>query len=191
MTDERALQLAELLELVRSRAMRIAANRELREPILAVLDEQGETLLFALGVPGVHPSEQAKALIYSTRGVVAAIAFEAWEVELPGTPELHAAHAAGLPLELPHELPPPSEHPDRLDVLMLIGQVRGRPIVERSWQIEDVGGLRVFRVRDRGGVEPQPGRFNPLFVSVGEIRQIVRRVASAARLTDQVRSRTS
>lgn len=183
------------MERARAEAMRRGRYDDLGPPILALAGPTGEQLL-GLSVPGIHPSEQAKVILVASQATHAACCLESWQVAVPPPPEIAAQMEAGVPLadvELP-PMPRASQHPDRIETLTLIGQVYGQTAVMRSWLIgrpRKRGAARIFTPRDLDGMTLLPSRFNPLFPTDDEGRDLAIRLLAQMQLAEELRERRS
>lgn len=180
------LALETLMDRVHHAALLVAGREELRAPVLIYVLPDHQIKSFRLEVPGVHPSDVAKIVLATEEATMAALCMESWKVAIEATPEMRAEVDAG---RTPHLGVPPSRHPDRYDALVLIGEVRGQPQVQRHWRIRTEPG-RAERTFEE---EPTPegaawsGRFTPLFVSPREAQDLAATYLLRAYLHDQTR----
>lgn len=157
---------------------------DLRTPVLICVDGRGhKTLVVINTTAGVHPADAARVTIWKLRAERAAICSEGWAVDVE-----HTAEGARPPRPDPR----PSEHPDRYEVLSVVGQTRGSAI--RMWQyriVRELGRPRRFEARSLEGGVVAAGRFNPLFLSDAQIGELVRRNTALARMRSDLQSRRS
>lgn len=188
-TDDRDDRLDALADEAARKAMELAAEGELLTPVLLVEDDARQVHRYLLQGPS-HPSEAMKVLLYTHRALRAAICFEGWGIEVAppeGQAEAwkrQAMRGGGIP-----GLPRVSEHPDRYDQLVLIGQVEARPAgyaIYRSWRIE-AGPPRTFTPLDQDGGMQAPSNFWPMFATPEVVRQLIRFDAALQALRDRAR----
>lgn len=178
------VELDDLMRLAYTIGYGRAREQELRAPVLVFGTPDGTISSFNLLGARPHPSDVARVLLAGGRAERAALCFESWEVDVPTTPEIVAQIAAG---HSPLGDVSPSEHPDRFDALVVIGERRGRPQLYHSWRLlVPLLGLRHLAPL-RHEYESLPSRFNPLLVDQGEVRQLIRDHAELARLRATVR----
>lgn len=180
-----------LMALVFAATSAAARQEELRVPVLACLTEGGVVQVYQIAVVSTTVANVAHLILHDTRATHAVLGFEAWEVQREMTPEMRAAHAAGRPIREPGDRLPPSEDPGRYDVLMLLGEIKGRPPVGRRFRLDPLpeGGRALVPTPVSETAELGDARMNPLFRSPEEIRRLVRKEAELARWRDRVRSR--
>lgn len=166
----------------------IARTEELRAPALVCLTEDGLLQSHRLVTRGVPIGPMCHVVLHAVRATHAAVCCESWQVELPMTDEMRADHAAGRPVRTPADVPRPSQHPNRSDVLVLIGEARGRAQVLHRWQlVPGPDGVReLLPIADQ---LVAPSNLNPLFRSHDEIKGLIRAYAELQRLADQARTR--
>lgn len=171
----------------------VAILEELRVPTLVATNDEpdADVLIFQLVSDGtVSISDMARVLIHASGADRVAICFEGWAYNGELTPENEANLRRG---RLPVGTIRPSQHPDRYDVLTLIGQIRDRPLVHRSWRIDpdpaESGRRRLTREQWSPDAMLPPSAFSPLFIGADRVRELVRKHAALARLRDTTRAR--
>jgi hypothetical protein len=187
MTDRSDPILDELMEAVSEATLATAQEGELRIPLMACRVRQGRILTFPLGPSQVHPAEIAQVLLYLAEATHVAIGLESWGYELPVTPESAAAFRQGV---LPPDHVRPSQHPDRFDLLLVIGEARGAPQRGRSWRImtDPTTGARTFAPpQEIEAGTAMPARFTPLFADEAHILDLIRHHAAVEHLLDLAR----
>lgn len=190
--------LREIADLVVDDAMRKARYRELQGPLLALIDHDGHLQRYQIRTPGVHPSEVMKTLVFLHLARHAALVFEGWGVtevvprDGPNYAENERRTRRG---QRPVGMPPPSQHPNRVETLTLVAQSRGGTqddSVLRSWEVKP-GPERTFIERpewSQGG-EMAPSNFWPMFELPAIVDAIIAKSIHLIRLRDQVRGRRS
>lgn len=175
------ITLEDLMKTVHGAALDIASTGELRAPLLIFARPNGIVCGLTLNVPEMHPADAAKIALASQDATMAALCMESWKVEIKTTPEMQAELDAG-------RFPPlgiqPRHHPDRYDALVLIGEVRGKPQVQRHWRIHP-GPPRTFEEQDVATAELQQSRFTPLFISEREATELAYEYTERHRLAVQ------
>lgn len=192
-------QLDMLMALAFAAASAVVRTRELRVPMLACVgEEEAEVQVYQIvcseAADAPSPHEMAHVALFAARATHAAYCFEAWESHAAVTDEMRADFEAGRQVRVPGGTPRPREAPDRRDVLMLIGEVKGHPQVVRRWLIDPgPDGTRLLVPVDRDGPDGSyknvRAATNPLFREAAEIRDLVRRHASLQHWRDQARAR--
>lgn len=193
-------QLDTLMALAYAAGAAVARTEELRTPVLVCLTEddalQSYHLITDTSPTSPTATEMAHVALVAARATHAAYCFEGWEAgERALTPEMIADHEAGRPMREPPGTLRPSEDPTRRDVLMLIGEIKGRPQVVRRWWIDPgPDGTRVFVARpdlapDGTGAQLARSKVTPLFRDRSEVRALIRRHATLQRWRDQAAAR--
>lgn len=178
-----------LMEMACASGYATAREQELLAPTLVVCGDGSELGIFELISNEAPIADMARVLIWATDATRAAICFEGWAYEVPETPEGLEALRRGT---LPRNHIRPQDHPDRYDVLYVLGQAKGQEEVLRSWRIatDPQTKLRTFRPHEwMNESELGPSNFNPLFVESDKVRALIRKHAELARLRDRARTR--
>lgn len=181
------ITLEDLMETVHGAALDIASTGELRSPLLIYARPGGVVCGLALTVPGVHPADIARIALASEGATMAALCMESWKVEVETTPEMKSELDAG---RIPNPGFQPRHHPDRYDALVLIGEVRGKPQVQRHWRIHP-GPPRTFEKQEIGSGDWMRGRFTPLFISEREAAELAYGQMERHRLSAQAEQDTN
>jgi hypothetical protein len=190
--------LREIADLVIADAMQKGRYRELKGPLLALIDHDGHLQRFQITTPGVHPSEVMKTLVFLHLARHAAIIFEGWgvsEVVIADDGNRDENMRRALRGQRPIGMLPPSQHPNRVETLTLVAQSRGGTqddSILRSWEIAN-GTERTFVDRpewSQGGTMA-PSNFWPMFELPSIVEAIIARSIHLVRLREQVRGRRS
>jgi hypothetical protein len=190
--------LREIADLVTGDAMRQGRYREIKGPLLALIDHTGRLQRYQITMPGVHPSEVMKALVFLHLARHAALVFEGWGVseEIPKSDPNRAENERRARRgQRPVGMLPPSKHPNRVETLTLVAQSLGGTqddSIFRSWEIAN-GTERTFTERpewSRGGTMA-PSNFWPMFELPATVERMLAQSIHLARLRDQVKGRRS
>lgn len=165
------ITLESLMERVHQAALDIARHEELNSPMLLYLRPDGNVGACLLNVPDIHPSDVAKVILAVEEATMAALAMESWKVKVEATEEMRAEFEAG---RVPRLEVQPRDHPERYDALVVIGEIKGQPQVQRHWRITTTPGRAERQFTEEAVPEgsPQRSRFTPLFVSPEDARDL-------------------
>jgi hypothetical protein len=181
------------------KGMEMASQAELRGPLLVLQAWDGEVHRYHITMPNVPPYEAMKVILDVHRALHAAICLEGWAVLVeppPPGPERDAFEARARTGRRPPGMPQPKDHPDRRDVLVLMGQSRGTPDtgdmhVTRQWFITN-GRPRTFAEDSEFALGDQaPSNFWPMYGTPRELHAIAHRYAELGRLASDLAGRRS
>jgi hypothetical protein len=189
-------RLQALADEVLQAGMTLASQAELRGPLLIYQTLTGEIERIHITMPEAHPADVMKVLLYASGAIHAAVCMEGWGVKVaPPTDETERSEfiARARSGRRPPGMPQPRHHPERRDVLMLLGQTRGAPDRDRlyrQWTIEGSNPRRLTEDTMEHG-ELAPSTFWPMFVGRDAFAELVLHHASLAELREQVAGRRS
>lgn len=175
---------------------------DLTTPVLVSADAQGLITVTTVAVPGVHPADVMAVTLLATRATRAAICFEGWGVAIEDRAtinDLAAAESRGgtqaaLRAARKKLGVAPMDHPDRFEMMLLLGQVKGESGTEyRCWKIVRTPGQPRRFEPHYPGSDPTTiaGRFLPMFREYRDLEALITRHAMAGRRSSETEGRRS